>query len=96
MKKIQILGSGCANCATVYRMIEEAARDMKVEVELEKVEDMAEIMRHGVMSTPGVIVDGTLVHAGGLPERAAVEGWLAGGTEAPCCSGDSGSGGCCG
>ncbi|MGB9577897.1 MAG: thioredoxin family protein [Halothiobacillaceae bacterium] len=57
-------------------MIEEAAKAKGVDVRLEKVEDIAEIMRHGVMSTPGVVVDGKVVHAGGMPDRAKIEAWL--------------------
>lgn len=76
MKEIKVLGSGCANCQTVYRMIEEAAKAKGVEVRLTKVEDIAEIMRHGIMSTPGVVVDGKVVHAGGIPDRAKIDRWL--------------------
>jgi len=76
MKHIKVLGSGCASCKTVYQMIEEAAKAKGVEIRLEKVEDIAEIMRHGIMSTPGVVVDGKVVHAGGMPDRAKVESWL--------------------
>ncbi len=76
MKQIKVLGSGCANCQTTARLIEEAARDLGVAIELEKVEDIAQIMSHGVMSTPGVVIDGTLVHAGGVPDRKTIEGWL--------------------
>ena len=47
-----------------------------VAIELEKVETLPEIMRYGVMATPGVVIDGTVVHAGGVPERRAVEGWF--------------------
>lgn len=76
MKHIKVLGSGCASCKTVYQMIEDAAKARGVEVQLEKVEDIAEIMRHGIMSTPGVVVDGKVVHAGGIPDRAKIEAWL--------------------
>lgn len=76
MKHIKVLGSGCASCKTVYQMIEDAAKARGVEIRLEKVEDIAEIMRHGVMSTPGVVVDGKVVHAGGMPDRARMESWL--------------------
>ncbi|MEW6765684.1 MAG: thioredoxin family protein [Pseudomonadota bacterium] len=76
MKQIKVLGSGCASCQTVYQMIEQAAKAKGVEVRLEKIEDIAEIMRHGVMSTPGVVVDGKVVHAGGIPDRAKIDTWL--------------------
>ena len=48
-----------------------------VEIELEKITDMAEIMGYGVMSTPGVVVDGKLVHAGGLPGPDLIRQWVA-------------------
>ncbi len=97
MKNIKVLGSGCANCQTTLKLIDEAARAAGVEVELEKVEDMPTIMGYGVMSTPGVVVDGVVVHAGGIPDKAAIDGWLADSNSAGCCSGSSSNGsGCCG
>ncbi len=76
MKDIKVLGSGCANCATTAKLIEEAARAKGVQINLEKIEDMGVILGYGVMSTPGVVVDGKLVHAGGVPDRRKIEGWL--------------------
>ena len=76
MKDIKVLGSGCANCVTTARLIEEVARDKGVEVKLEKVTDMAQIVSFGVMSTPGVVVDGKVVHAGGVPDRGKISAWL--------------------
>jgi hypothetical protein len=52
------------------------ASEKGVAITLEKVESLPEIMRHGVMSTPGVVIDGRVVHAGGVPARSKVEGWL--------------------
>jgi small redox-active disulfide protein 2 len=77
MKTIKVLGSGCRNCQMTAKLIEEVATEKKAAINLEKVEDVAEIMRYGVMSTPGVVINGTVVHAGGVPDRKAVEGWLA-------------------
>jgi len=77
MKNIKVLGSGCANCKRTLALIEETARSHGVEVELEKVEDIGTIMGYGVMSTPGVVIDGTVVHAGGVPDRKTVEEWMA-------------------
>ena len=77
MKHIKVLGSGCANCKTTLKLIEDAAKAKGVEVQLEKVEDMAAILGYGVMSTPGVVIDGTVVHAGGVPDRKKIDGWLA-------------------
>ncbi len=76
MKNIKVLGSGCANCKTTLKLIEEIAQARGVAIELEKVDDMAAILGYGVMSTPGVVVDGKVVHAGGVPDRKKVESWL--------------------
>ncbi len=76
MKNIKVLGTGCANCKTTLKLIEEAAKAKGVEVELEKVEDLPQIMSYGVMSTPGVVVDGKVVHAGGIPPKEAIDSWL--------------------
>ena len=76
MKNIKVLGTGCANCRNTYALVEEVARVKGVAIELEKVEDLQQIMRHGVMSTPGVVIDGKVVHAGGVPSRAKVEEWF--------------------
>ena len=77
MKSVKILGTGCANCKNTYALVEEVAKAKGVPIELEKVEDLQKIMSHGVMSTPGVVIDGKVVHAGGVPARAKVEGWFA-------------------
>lgn len=76
MKNIKVLGSGCRNCQTTYDLIQQVAAAKGVEVALEKVEDIGQIMGYGVMSTPGVVIDGQVVHAGGIPSRGDVEAWL--------------------
>lgn len=76
MKDIKVLGTGCANCKTTVKLIEEVAAEKGVSITLSKVEDLVEIMKCGVMSTPGVVVDGKVVHAGGIPDRAKIAGWL--------------------
>ncbi len=78
MKTIKVLGSGCKSCINTAKLIEDKAAALGVAVQVEKVTDMAAILAHGVMSTPGVVVDGTVVHAGGLPKPEAVESWLKG------------------
>lgn len=76
MKDVKVLGSGCRNCETTAKLIEEAAAAKGVSIRLEKVTDMAAILGYGVMSTPGVVIDGQVVHAGGVPDRKKIEGWL--------------------
>ncbi len=76
MKQIKVLGSGCKNCETTANLIRIAAEQAGVEIALEKISDMAQIMAYGVMSTPGVVVDGKVVHAGGLPGPDQVRSWV--------------------
>lgn len=76
VKNIKVLGTGCANCRSTIALLEAVAKEKGVEVVLEKVEDLQAIMAYGVMFTPGVVVDGKVLHAGGVPARSKVEGWL--------------------
>jgi small redox-active disulfide protein 2 len=74
---IKVLGTGCANCKATIALIEQVAQAKGVPVTLGKVEELREIMGYGVMSTPGVVIDGKVVHAGGIPSRDKIEKWLA-------------------
>jgi len=76
MKNVKILGTGCANCKNTLALVEAVARARGVQIELEKVEDLQSIMSYNVMSTPGVVIDGVVVHAGGVPAEAKVESWF--------------------
>ena len=73
---IKVLGTGCANCKNTIALIEQLAQAKGVSVTLQKVEELRDIMGYGVMSTPGVVVNGKVVHAGGVPSREKVEAWL--------------------
>ena len=76
MKDVKVLGTGCANCRNTVALIEAVAKERGAEITLEKVEDMPSIMSYGIMSTPGVVIDGKVVHAGGVPSRDNVLGWF--------------------
>lgn len=80
MKNVKVLGTGCTNCKATVKLIEEIARAKGVAIQIEKIENLADIMAYGVMSTPGVVIDGKVVHAGGVPDRLKVEGWLGAGS----------------
>ena len=77
MKDFKVLGSGCSKCVTTAKLIEDIAKTKGVEAKVEKVTDLVQILGYGVMSTPGVVLDGKVVHAGGVPSRNAVEKWFA-------------------
>jgi len=64
MKKIQILGTGCPKCKKLAENAEAAARELEIEFEIEKITDINEIMKFGVMMTPALAVDGQVEAVG--------------------------------
>ena len=66
MKKIQVLGTGCAKCKTLAQNAETAAKEIGLEYSLDKVTDIKEIMKFGVMTTPALVIDGQVKTAGKL------------------------------
>lgn len=73
---IKVLGTGCSNCKNTIALIEQIAREKGTSITLAKVEELRDIMSYGVMSTPGVVIDGKVVHAGGVPSRDKIEKWF--------------------
>ncbi|MDR6707496.1 MULTISPECIES: thioredoxin family protein [unclassified Novosphingobium] len=78
MKDVKVLGPGCKRCQTVEAMVKAAAESLGVPVALEKVTDYADIARFGVLSTPGIVIDNKVVHAGGIPREEDLRRWLQG------------------
>ena len=76
MKNIKILGTGCTKCKATASLIEHVAQALKIEIKMYKIEDPAQIMAYGIMSTPAVIMDKKLMHKGSVPLREDVEAWL--------------------
>ena len=74
---ITILGPGCRNCITLEKITREAIADLGIDADVEKVTDYAAIAGYGVMSTPGLVVDGEVVLSGRVPTVAHVRGLLA-------------------
>ncbi len=64
MKKIQILGTGCAKCKALTENARKAIEESGVEAEIEKVEDIREIMKFNILMTPGLVIDGEVKAAG--------------------------------
>ena len=73
---IKVLGTGCANCKNTIALIDETAKAKGIAITLEKVEELRDIMGYGVMSTPGVVINGKVVHAGGVPSREKIAQWF--------------------
>lgn len=67
MKKLQVLGPGCAKCAKLAESAEEAAKALGLNYQLEKVADINAIMNFGVMMTPALVVDGVVKVVGKVP-----------------------------
>lgn len=76
MKDVKVLGSGCPTCLKTADLLKAEAEKLGVPITLEKITDFAAIAGYGIASTPGVVIDGKVVHAGGLPKAADVDGWL--------------------
>ena len=74
--KIKVLGSGCSKCRSTNGLIERTAGAAGVTIEIVKVENPADIKQHGVGATPAVIIDGKIVHSGGVPSHDKVQEWL--------------------
>lgn len=76
MKIVEVLGPGCNNCKRLEANAREAVGMAGVEAEIIKVTDYAEIAAHGVLSTPGLLIDGKLVSAGRIPSAGDIAVWL--------------------
>jgi small redox-active disulfide protein 2 len=77
MKKIQILGTGCPKCKKLAENAETAAKTMGVECAIEKVTDINEIMKFGVMLTPALVIDGQVKVVGKVPAPDEIKKMLA-------------------
>lgn len=70
--QIKVLGPGCRNCVNLEKATREAVDQLGLDATIEKVTDYADIAAHGVMSTPGLVVDGTVVVSGRVPRTAEI------------------------
>ena len=77
IKIVKVLGPGCKRCQTTAEMVRTEASKLGIEINLEKVTDYTEIASFGVISTPGIVVNGKVVHTGGLPRPEEIAKWLA-------------------
>ena len=62
--EIKVFGPGCANCHKLEELAKTAAKELGVDANIVKITDMGEIMRHGILSTPGLMVNDKLKHSG--------------------------------
>ena len=76
MKKLQVLGTGCPKCKKLAENAEAAAKALGIEYTIEKVTDINQIMKFGVMVTPALAVDGVVKVVGKVPEPEAIKDFL--------------------
>ena len=76
MKKIEVLGPGCNNCMRLEANAREAVALAGIEAEIVKVTDYGAIMNYGILSTPGLVIDGTVVSYGRIPSAGDIAVWL--------------------
>jgi small redox-active disulfide protein 2 len=69
--RIEVLGAGCARCERLATNAREAVRDLAIDdIEIVEVHDLKEITKYGLTATPALAIDGTIVVAGRIPEKA--------------------------
>lgn len=71
--EIKVLGSGCARCKSVYQIIEKVVKENNVDAVVEKVDDIMEVMKYNVMSTPAIVIDGVVKMKGQVPTESEVK-----------------------
>ena len=71
--KIEILGSGCQKCKQLAANTEAAIKDLNIDAEISKVEDIDKIMGYGIMMTPAIVVDGTVLSSGKLLSKDEIK-----------------------
>lgn len=76
--KIEVLGTGCAKCKSLYAEAEKAVAQSGVAATLLKVEDIEKIMAYGVLQTPALVVDGKIKSSGRVPVAGEIAGWMNG------------------
>ena len=71
--EIKVLGSGCARCKSVYQVIEKVVKENNVDAVVEKVDDIMEIMKYNIMSTPAIVIDGVVKMKGQVSTESEVK-----------------------
>lgn len=74
--EIKILGTGCAKCHQVEKIVKEAVAETGAAADIEHVTDFKRIAEYGVFSTPSVVVDGEVKSVGKVPKKEEIKGWI--------------------
>lgn len=76
MLSVKVLGPGCANCKRLEQMVNRAISDLAITADVQKITDYGDIMRYNVISTPGLVINESVVSTGRIPSPVEVTTWL--------------------
>lgn len=76
MTTLKVFGTGCANCKRLEQLCIDTVAEMNIDANVEKVTDLMEIMQSGIMSTPGLAINGKVVSAGKIPTKETLKHWI--------------------
>jgi small redox-active disulfide protein 2 len=76
MTTAKVLGAGCSKCRTLEEKVRQLIAVHRLNVNVEKVSDLQEIMKHGIMSTPGLVINGEVKSVGTVPKDSQLLIWL--------------------
>lgn len=74
--EIKVYGPGCAKCVTVDKLVREVVSQKSPDISVEKISDIREMMKAGILSTPAVVIDGVLKSSGRVPSKEEIESWV--------------------
>ncbi|MBL0701021.1 MAG: TM0996/MTH895 family glutaredoxin-like protein [Desulfosarcina sp.] len=75
--EIKVLGPGCKRCKKTEKVVREAVAEAGADAKVDKITDMMEIAKYGVLGTPAVIVDAEVKSVGKIPNKEEIKSWLA-------------------
>jgi small redox-active disulfide protein 2 len=75
---VQVLGTGCARCKALETKVREVAAANKINADIEKVTDIREIMKYGILATPGLVINDEVKSSGVIPDNDQILKWLEG------------------
>ena len=76
--KVQVLGAGCAKCKTLEERVRQLVVKYQLSIDIEKVTDLKEILKYGIMVTPGLVIDGVVKSSGSIPKDDQLLAWMKG------------------
>lgn len=74
--EIKVYGPGCAKCVTVGKLVRDVVSQKSPDISVEKISDIREMMKAGILSTPAVVIDGVLKSSGRVPSKEEIESWI--------------------